>query len=121
MAQVAMRAPHRDMRGVTVEGVPYEVSDQGVVMGHAAHVNALRSLGFHPVSDETPDVPDIVSLSEDDWKEFKAFKESQAAVGATPAKDTPSKDDTKLEKAEKFEHAAKPTPSHASQPPTQRR
>lgn len=101
MAQVAMRAGQRHTGGVTVGSpdgahIQYKANDQGVVLVHEAHVKTLKSLGFHRCSDENPSVPDVVSLSEEDWVGFNAFKLEQAKQkaaehGSDTAKAAPRK------------------------------
>jgi hypothetical protein len=83
--QVAMRAPRRDMIGnkVLVEGIEYAVGDQGVVQAHYIHVAGFKSLGFHLCKDESPDVAEVTTLSDEEAKAIAEMRKAKVAAKLT--------------------------------------
>lgn len=82
--QMAMRAPSRDMIGnkAVVGGIEYTVSDQGVVNVHDVHIDGFKSLGFHLCKDESPDVPEVTTLSAEEIKLVADARKAKAEAAA---------------------------------------
>jgi hypothetical protein len=112
--QVAMRAPGRGHNSVTIgtpeggPGIVYPVSETGVATVHVSHQAALRSLGFRPCSEETPDVPAIAALSAEDWRAVQEFKklQLQAEMSSKAIESADAAEKTKQENASKAAQAA---------------
>lgn len=82
MAQTAMRAPHPKMAKVVVEGIDYDVKENGVVIAHDAHIPALKSLGFVRCQDETSDVVSVGTISDAELKLLAQLRSGEIKVAA---------------------------------------
>lgn len=114
MTQIAMRAPGRNYNSISIgspnggDAIKYSVDKEGLALVHSSHEAAVRSLGFTPCADETPDVPAIAALSAEDWAAVQEYKklQAQAAIAAKATEAAEAVDKAKTEAAQRAAQAA---------------